>query len=126
MSLETEIVQTLQNHPGMAALVVTRIYPMLMPQNPTLPAIVYQKISGPRSYSHSGDQNLTFTRYQFSCWAHTYAGAKALAAQLRDCLSGRKYGVIRASFCVNELDDYDPISKDFRIIVDFHFWVAEA
>lgn len=126
MSVETEIVQMLQSHDGVAALVRTRIYPMFLPQDPTLPAIVYQKISGPRSYSHGGDQNLTFTRYQFSCWATTYAGAKALATQLRNCLSGRKYDVIRAAFVANELDDYDPGTKDFREIVDFLFWVAEA
>lgn len=126
MIVEAEISSTLQVYAGLIPLVSTRIYPLLLPQTPVLPAIVYQKISGPRSYSHSGDSNLTFTRYQFSIWAHTYAIAKSVAAQLRACLSGKQFTTIRAAFVANEMDGYDSETKDFRIIMDFMFWVAES
>ena len=76
MSAGVVLYDRLTTHGGTSALISTRCYPTLMPQAPTLPAVVYQRISGTETY---GNTSVRDARYQVSCWATTYAGAHALA-----------------------------------------------
>lgn len=107
-----------------AAVVADRIHPMRMPQPPTLPAIVYQKIAGPRDYTHDGPSGLVDARVQFSCWDETYAGAKTLADKVRRAVSGFSGlmggGVnVDSAFIENEIDDEDDEdSALYRTILD--------
>src|SRR3989337_3754737 len=70
---------------GVAALVGTRGVRLVVPQDATIPAIMYQRISGSPERSHSGFSGLSETRFQFTCEADTYASAKAVAQALRRC-----------------------------------------
>jgi Protein of unknown function (DUF3168) len=72
-----------------------RIYPMTLPDNdPQLPAIVHQRVSGTRELDHSGDQGYAEARVQLSCYAQTTTGvhgfdqARDLAEQVRLALNG--------------------------------------
>lgn len=65
-----------------------RIYPLVIPQDAARPAIAYQKISSPKTMSHSGTSNLARSRFQFTMQAATYTSAKALAAAVRTALIG--------------------------------------
>jgi len=65
-----------------------RIFPLVIPQNAARPAIAYQKISSPKTMSHSGSSNLARSRFQFTFQAATYTSAKALAAAVRNALIG--------------------------------------
>jgi len=73
-------------HAGTSALIGSRCYPDLMPQNPTLPAVVYSEISNPRI--SEGSLDLFRVRMQIDCWASSRAGANALRAQARSALRG--------------------------------------
>lgn len=113
---------------GVSSLIGTRAYPAKLPQNPTLPAITFARVSGPRDYTHSGESGLAEGRVQFDCWATTYKGAKALAAALIAALSGylgTSASVEVASvFVIGETDEYTPQEGDegdWRVSVDF--WV---
>lgn len=88
MSIETGLYSKLAGTAGVAALVGTRIYPQVVPQEQDLPALAYQRISGAPRYTHSGDAGLTRARFQITCLAATYAGVKALAAVVRAALTG--------------------------------------
>ena len=119
--IEEAIYLHLKNHPGLSALIGTRIYPLRMPQNPTLPAVVYQRISTPRTYSHSGYSNLADPRFQFSVWAESYSGALAVAEQLRDAINGFTGSgsiPVYSSQIANESDDYEPSTELYRILID--------
>src|SRR3989337_1311628 len=68
-----------------AALIGTRCYPLVAPQDAVMPAVVYQRISGSPERSHSGFSSLSQTRFQFTCEADSYSSAKAVAQALRRC-----------------------------------------
>ncbi len=115
MSVETAVFTRLTTHAGTAALIGTRCYPSMLPQKATFPAVVYQRIS---SSGRIGTTDRRTARFQLSCWANTYAGAKALAVQVRNAVEGYADATIRMGRIVNEIDDYGEIPELQRVIVD--------
>lgn len=126
MSFYTDLFTYLQTISALTTLVSTRMYPLRLPQKPTLPALVIQKIARPRVYSHSGDSNLANPTYQISCWAETHEGAVALEVQLETALTGFSGTMgaetVYAAFIANVLDDFEPDTALYRQIVDVEFW----
>lgn len=120
----------LSAHPGLSALVGSRIYPLILPQNPAYPALTYQRVSGPREQSHDGPSGLARPRFQVSCWHPDFDQAKAAAEQVRLALAGYRGIVggleIEGIQVENELDLYDPDAKVYRVILDFVIWHQEA
>lgn len=103
-----------------------RVYPLSLPQNAVLPAVVVQRVSGLPDYTHDGDSGLEPGRFQFTSWAESYAAAKATALSVKAALSGYKGSMgtvtVGASFIANELDLNDPDSNLRRVIVDARIW----
>ena len=122
MSAETALYTRLTTHSGTAALISTRCYPMLMPQNPTLPAVVYQRVS---SSGQQGTTDRRALRFQISSWATTYAGAVALAVQVRGALEDYSNVTIRMGRIVNQIDDFDEATELQRVILDVFITVNE-
>ena len=120
MNIQETIYEHLTTNAGVVALVAARVYPVRMPQEPTLPCITYQRISGPVEYSRDGP-GLTESRFQISCWAETYAGAIALAAAVRSAI-----GIFpEVSFLENQPDMYEPETSVYHIPVDVMIWHEE-
>ena len=88
MSLETELVTRLEDDAGVGAVAGDRFYPIILRQNPTLPATVYRRISGPRLQNLTGNAGRGTARIQFDHWSKTYVEAQALAAAVRESLNG--------------------------------------
>ena len=124
MNIEQTLVAYLVTVPALTALVSSRVYPLVLPQNAALPAIAYQRISGPREHSHSGPSGLAHPRIQLACWAATYAEAKAVAAALRQGIDGNRT-FCQACFVESDIDDYEPETKLWRVIVDAVVWHSE-
>jgi hypothetical protein len=130
MLIEAAIFKYLSEYSG---LVGSRIYPLKLPQKPTLPAMTYQRISGMHVHSHSGISGLARPRYQFTCWAERYDDAKATAETLRLALDGYKgtmggvSGVnVSGALSEGDGDIYDPDTKLSGVWHDFFIWHAEA
>ena len=72
---------------AMAGSNPARIWPVLLPEDPTLPAITYHVIGGASmpTLSTSGMQRL---RMQFDCWGADYDDAATLRAALIAALNG--------------------------------------
>lgn len=104
---------------GVAALVVGRIYPLQLPQTPTYPAISYQRIS---NTGQNGSTTLRESRWQINCWAATYAGAVSLAEAAKSAMEEHSDTTetpgIKFSRVVNEIDDFDPETEAYRVILD--------
>lgn len=118
MTIEEVIHYEVTNDATIAALVVGRCYPLRMPQNPTLPNVVYQLVSeSPLQVCSYVDP-----RFQLSCWAETYKGAVTLATAVRTLFEGRHVtagGVHYRSVVVNEMDtDPDELTGYYRRLVD--------
>lgn len=95
MSIESTLFSALTTHAGLRALIAARLYPDAMPQGVTLPCVVYQRISTPRTQVFGSTQAVLISRprFQFSCWALTGSGALDVAAQLRIALLALPYPV---------------------------------
>ncbi len=108
---------------AVSALIGSRFYPLRIPENPTYPAVTYQRISGPRIRSHTGPSNLAYPRFQLDCYGATYLSAKASATALRVALDGYKglMGTVAVGsvLLMDDRDDYDPATRIWRVSLDF-------
>lgn len=73
-----------------AALVGTRVYPLVLPQNVLYPAIRYQRISTPRSQYRGLDGRAEYAspRFQIDAYALTHSQAIAVAQAVYELLEG--------------------------------------
>ena len=87
MSSETVKLEiALRAHLIAEVAVGARVYPDILPQNPTYPAITYQQIL---SNSHH-DIDIDFPRYQVTAWAETRRAAINLADEIDKALTRYK------------------------------------
>lgn len=89
-----------------------RIYPVLLPQDPTYPALTYQLISDPRGHTHDGPDGLVDARYQITTWSRVYADVKDTTNAVRLALDGFKgvWGPFFVGLIFHDggVDLYDP------------------
>jgi hypothetical protein len=115
---------------GLTSLVSTRIYPDLMPQSPTLPAVTYQMISNVREERHRGQTGDSRPRFQLTCWAATALAAAAVAAQVRlavMAMSGTiESVVISGVWNAGESRGYEPDTQRYFAAVDVFVAHKEA
>lgn len=88
MSIETAVANYVITDGTVAGLVVARIYPLRLPQNPTYPALVFRRVSGPQLHNLAGAAGRATPRLQIDCYAETYLEAKDLAAAVKARLDG--------------------------------------
>jgi hypothetical protein len=118
VNVEQQIETVLTADVTVAGLVAARVYPLLMPQGVTMPAISYQRVATALNNDLEGTQNHEWVRVQVDCWASTYAQAKTLAAAVR---TGMRTTPLYGQLLL-ELDDYDSDEKLYRVIQDFNVW----
>jgi len=128
--LETVIVTRLEAYESLSALVGTRIYPLILPQSPTLPAVTYQRTDGPRDHCMDADSNVASPRFAFDSWASTYAGAKAVATQVREALQrwadADTDPVVLDSLIESDEDLYEPDTGMYHVRSDWTIWHYEG
>ena len=84
--IQEAIYTRLQAVAGLTALVGTRVYPRLMPQNPTYPAITYLLIASPRERAMGSDPGIVHSRWQFDVWDNDRDVVRDVTEQLRKAL----------------------------------------
>lgn len=126
MLIDEVLVAYLSNEPGMAGLVGTRIYPLVIPEKKKLPAIAYQQISAPREYTHSGQEDMVSARFQFTVQAASFPQIRATVIALRRALSGYRgpmggaSGIsVEGSYLENEIDGWSEATGKFTRRLDF-------
>ena len=130
MSLETGLYTALTGDAGVSALVGTRIYPEIMPQGVTYPAISYQRISTTRTNMLSGVDDFTQVRVQVDCWDDSYSGVKALSAAVKSAIDGvTALGTEAVHHCFmdseRDLSQFDGDREDRRVSMDFMVYLNE-
>jgi hypothetical protein len=73
-----------------AAIIGTRFYAVVIPQEPPYPVIVHQRMAGPRERAADGPTSSVESTYALTCWAKSYAEATTLARVLRKALDGTR------------------------------------
>ncbi len=126
MNVSGQIFSRLTGYSGVSALVSSRVYPLVIPQKPTLPAIAYQQVSDGVDV---GTTDIHPQWYQFGCFASTYAGASALADQVEaafdEWVEASGGVTVKTAYRISRNDDYDVATDSIRVIVDFRFVVSE-
>lgn len=104
-------------------LIGERCYGVLLPQDPTLPALVLTTISDSPDYTHQNASGLEETRFQIDSWAASLSGARALAAAVKSKLSGFEGAAgdetIDSAFLTNQQDLHDLELQAYRVTQDF-------
>jgi hypothetical protein len=115
---------------AVAGLVGTRMHARMLPQAPTLPAIVYQRIDTRRLHDLAGPDGLPRARMQVTCWGSTPAVAYSVASVVRERLDGFKgtWGTltIGSCLCVGERDLDDPEASRNAVALDFMIQYEEV
>jgi len=112
------------------AALTTRMYPVVLPQDPAMPAITYQYISGASVVSHDGPTGLENPTFQIDCWGSSYSQMDALFQAVRKRLNGAKGTFstleVQGIFLVRKRDLYDNDAKLHRRTSDWSIWNEEA
>jgi len=107
-NINESVFSILSSSVDVSDIVGTRIYPHVIPQNTSLPAIVYSQIAGIRRHTTSGTDNLVPSRWQFTCVTETYAELRALASAIRTTLDNYSGTVGSVVFqCIHFIDEND-------------------
>ena len=130
MSLEEGLKSALTADGTVNGLVSGRIYPELMPDDVTYPAISYQRISTVRRQFLTGVDDFTQVRIQVDCWDSSYSGVKTLAAAVKSAIDGvRALGSTTVHHCFMEtmadLSEFNGDRHDRRIAMDFIVYLDE-
>lgn len=139
MSVESDLFDYLGSVAGLTALLGSgddfRLWPQRLEDDPTYPAVVYSRISGPRSaYTHDNAgippvavSVLVKARFQFDVWGGKdegggYETALDVVAQLVGALSGYKGMMgatqVQSCFIDSETDGFEPDTGSNRRMVD--------
>jgi hypothetical protein len=123
--VEQTLYDFLRNDAAVSALAGGRIYPVRLPDEVVLPALVYLKASCIRYASHGGPSKLASSRFQLDCYSDDYLQAKQLALSAVAALHGKNGGDIQAAFSENETDGFSADSGLYRVTADVLIWHRE-
>lgn len=134
MTIEEALYAELAAYSGLSALVSTRIYPMRLPQDSTLPAVVYYRMSAGRENDFTGATGLAHPTFRVITWAEEYKEAHTVGTQVRKALDGNSSqwggssGVWASGRLTNDNDLMDPDleTPTYGQAMDFEVWHTEA
>lgn len=116
MSIES----TLYSH--LVANTSVKVYPAQLPQQATLPAITYTRIST-AVIQHRGSAKPTFSRprFQIDCWADSYTGASNLRATVRTAMGT----LSKVALLQDDRDIVEAAVGRWRASLDYYIWHEE-
>lgn len=123
--LDDQIYDYLQGFVALTGLVDTRVWPDVLKEGASMPAVVWQSVSDLPTYSQTADSGLDDGLYQFAAWGKTPLQARQVADQLRKCFGGTKVtlpdGTKFDAFVENMRRSDDSLTGLFRVILDIRF-----
>ncbi|MFA5170423.1 MAG: DUF3168 domain-containing protein [Sulfuriferula sp.] len=102
----------------LSTLVGGRVYPLVAPDSPVKPYIIYQNIANSPNNTLADGVPINNTRMQIDCYDVTYAGVKNLAAGIIAAMATASFTNI---LTMNQ-DLFEPDPKLYRIQHDFSIW----
>lgn len=121
-----ELNSYLRDHAGLSALIERRVYPGRLPDPPTLPAVVYTRVSTVGTSAMDGPLADVEARFQIDVWSERYLEAIEVADQVRAAMLGytgdmgtRSVAIPRMS---NQQDSYEEETGLYRVMTEFIIW----
>lgn len=135
MEINEALYSYLSTYAGLSALISTRIYPDILPQDPTYPAITYSDVSEDEVETFNTPNTLIGPTIQFTCWGETRASTKAVAKQLRlafknysGVMAGESGLTVSAIKKINSISDIETENNRiiaYKVMMDFEIWYQE-
>ena len=138
MTVEEAVIARLVGHEAVDALVAGRVWNLMLPENPRLPAVRVQLIAGGATYHLRGGSLVERSRVQVDAYAGVesggdpYAAAVAVADAVQVALSGgAPYAVggspadvvILGAFAEPRMPLYEPGAlRLVRMLQDYQIW----
>lgn len=121
MTIQELIYNTLIQYEQLTAIVGTRIFPVRLPRDVVLPAIVYQIRSseGVNSIT-SGDSGLDRVLVTISVWSNSYSQSQTIAGIVREALATSGLRVTTES--VSDSEDLE--TRSYNVDINFRIWSA--
>lgn len=135
--IEEDLVTYLKTADALMALVgngdsplTCRIYPLVLPQSWTAPAIVYQLINSDRLFNLAGVAGRAEKLFQITISGSSYGQVKSVADALRSALNGYS-GAMGASSVgyvklESDIDDYLEDTRVWEIMADYTISYIES
>lgn len=114
MYVEAALYNRLTGDPTVSGMVGLRVYPHLLPQNPTYPAITFNRVATVPVSVLTGAQEMSFHTMQVSAWSPSYGTAHIVASGIRHALDGNN-----ATRFVNQIDLFDEAARLHYCALDF-------
>ena len=104
------------------------VFPLLLPQDPTLPAVTYQQISSVQTHQMGTSAPLYRVRVQVDVWGETYAQVRALANEVAGQLNRFRGDVdttrVLDVLADNELETYESDALLRRVSQDWTLFLT--
>lgn len=123
---------------SIAAIIGTRIYPVILPQGVVDTSIVYSRISGLGDNTMRSATFLSRPRMQIDAWSARHDTAAELANLIKQRIDGfgpgdlpygsnspRDFVFVQGIFYQSERDDFDNEMKMFSVSRDYFVWHEE-
>ena len=107
----------------------SRIYPLVLPQNVTYPAVVYQRITATRYSAFSRDTEPAMATIQVDVYgakATGYGAFSVVTEAVRRALQRQSSGAVIDMYLDAERDDYEDETDLYRKSYDVRAWYRET
>lgn len=102
--------------------VSTRIYPIILPQEVTYPAITYFKVIGIKENNLSGYSSMENSQIQIDCWTETYKEAKNLSTRVHSAMGA---ATAYSAILISDNDIYEDEVDVYRVSQSYSCWNRE-
>ena len=116
--IEQLLYSLLSSTSSITAITGQRIYPLVLPTDPTLPAIEYSFIAGTSSPTLTTKGYKRY-RVEINCWGKTYSDAVALRSAVKDALDGYSDGNM-SILLISPRDFFDNALLQYRAMAEFY------
>lgn len=120
MTIEADILTTLNNYVGLSSLVSSRNYAVNLPQNPTYPNTVYMRVSTDPGNTLGTRNSLTNIRIQVDTRSDTLLSAISAAAQVKKAIEAATLFV--GIYLNEETMPHENPTETYRVSQDFSIW----
>ena len=112
-----------QAHSPLTAIVGTACYPVLAPQDATLPFVTWQEITFIPTPTHDTIGKEGFRFVQISCWAATIAAARTLRGAAIDAIFATETKAnLETSDALYQDPDFDSHNPHYNAQFDIELW----
>lgn len=132
--IEAAVYDILRLNATVSDLISNRIYPLIVPQGISMPAVSYSQVSGNKRHTTADTDVMVESRWQFNCYDDDYGICRQLSDAVRDALDNFSDTagsvIIQCAHMIGELDQVSEIEgadqlRRYAKILDFYIWYNE-